>query len=1100
MQRQFKSVEGMTLLPDAELLSLGEGEGLVASALPLNAAFTAVAHTLRADGVTAAPDPFDIQRRTLTALEHPQHPDHAAVTTRWRGLVALCLLADTWDAPGRVETIALGADSCALAAAAMKAAGRTEEIRLVLWQGDEGPVVLGMAHPLVGLIPAAQAPKLAGLPERADWLDPDSDDIHDPSPWLNERDRAVLVRRLSLLKGSAAVTAFVADLNQAGLRPAQEINREDGSARRLLALRLKAVAGLSPEKDFAQLTVEVEHYRAAATVNGLLQGLGLVEKTAPERFEPQRTYLWKGLPFARSSRVTGLESTGDVREDEALEALEREIALLELHSPRWRFDLAQRLANWLDARRDDRLLAPQVRHTVDTLRRDATADAVAMPLRLSWPWQGADSAARLLLRERLGDAAAEAAHELFADKLCLVTGAEALLGDAALARVCCLAPDENEAPAVVVPPLSRALAEKIAREPQLLVQEAFAFRREEAGVRVTIGLRGDECVLLERVYADAEIVRLPFDSAPTLAVWPCLPLPEDRWHAYYTYFRGGALQAEVFTGADWLPTQDRLFSVLRTDRFPAMMLLTQEGATLGAVPNLLPEYQLPMGENVTAAVEFGACGAAVALLQGDALRPMQLPALVRTLLCGPHAADMAGEFLPAAPLGPVLPCAVELFDRDENPRPLDQGHIVMAEMATAAQVAARRLHCDLKWAADDDGRRARRLMLHQLMLTASLASVMAGAPRISWRLALPEGMSHEGRTALWKDMSDLAPLVAQDTGLHLLSTPTPVSCGDEGLALGAYLRGEGGVRSGFMAVDVGSGGASVALWLRGMNRPAFTCSLPVGVQAMLMDGLLHDPDALGAEIAMIPDPSAQADAALLAEQLRGAVGSRHGVDKARWMTEVYAGQHLNALSAGWQAGCACGMPGLTQTLATASVATLMALVGLMLEEVWRDPLLNDYLPAELTVILTGRGSSLLTALPQPVQAQLVRFVRHMMSNEHTVRQLHFSPSAQPKAETAMGLARMQEISPDGPGKASAQRPNSALPLPLDQLVQRFLGALQSAFPPVCARLYASLFDWQGALTAHGEGMIRASLQRHIAAGASPEAAFAACLHELRDLN
>lgn len=1102
MQRYVKPVEGMTLLPDAELLSLAEGEGLVASGLPLNAAFTAVAHTLRADGVAAAPDPLDIQRRTLTALEHPQHPAHAAVTARWRALLAFCLLQDVWDVSGRLETVTIGPDACALAGAVLCASGRAEPIRLVVWQGEDGNAVLGMAHPVVGLIPAAQPEGIAAcLPERADWFDPDTNAMDDPSPWLNEHDRAVLLRRLSLLGGAAAVTAFAADLAQAGLRAAQEINREDEAACRALMLRLKAVAGLAPERDFAHITTAVEAYRAGATVNALLRCLGILEKTAPERFPLQRIWLWQGKPFARSSRAVGLESTGDVREDDALDALEKEIAALEMHSPRWRYDLAQRLAVWLEERRDDRLLSPAVRHMADTLRRDATADAVAMPLHLSWPWQGADCATRLLIRETLGDDAAEAVHQPFADRLLLIPGGEGmLLGDAALARVCTL-PAQEDAPAcAVLPPIAPALAEKIAASPSLLVQEAMSFRAVEGGVRATLCLRGGECVTLERLYAPEEILRLPYDSAPTLAVWPCLPLPAERWHAYYTYFRGGSLRAEIWDGAGWHGTEDRLFSVLRTHRLPGMIMLYQGQCCLGAAPNLLPDYELPPGENVTAAVDFGASGAAVALLEGDAARPMQLPALVRTLLCGPRAAEMAADFLPPTPLGPVLPCAVELFGDEPQPLPLHQGHVAMGDMAAAAQVAARRLHCDLKWAADSAERRARRLMMHQVMLTASLAATLAGAPRISWRLVLPEGMSHEGRIALWRDMTDLAPVVAQDTGLHLLSTPTPVSCADESLALGAYLRGEGGVRSGFMAVDLGSGGASAALWLRGMNRPAFTAGMPLGVQAMLVDGLLADPAAPAAEMAMVPDPQAQRDAALLGDRLRSAVGSRKTVDMARWMTETFVGQHLPAITASWQAGYVAGMPGMGQTLTIASAAALMSLIGLMLEQVWRDPLLNDYLPADLTVVLTGRGSSLLTALPQPVQAQLIRFIRLMMSSDHPVRQLRFSPSAMPRSETVLGVLRMQEVHPDGPGRVQRPRPNAALPLPNEQLVIRFLGALQSAFPPVCERLYASLFDRQGMLTAHGEGMIRASLQRLADAGASPEAAFAGCLNELRDLH
>ena len=1097
-----KREKGMIFLPEADAWTLEESVGFAASPLSVAEAMTRLSDGLGSAEEAPAPSPTDYLRRALRALEDQEHPRHRETTEHWRGMLAVCLLMDAWAEEAEVSAVRVEPRESAFASAVLS--GVREPLWLaVLSLGDERRV-LGVANRKVGLLPAAQAEDLSPLlPERVGWYDARARRFSDPSRWLNESDRALLLRRLTLMKDGAspAVERFRTDLTKEGLRPAQEAARQEEDALRAMAIRAKAVMGLAGESCFDQLTVRMDQRRKAARPQPLLECLGLSEEESAAEDSHDQTWLWKGIPFARTSAVLGLEETGHPREAEALVEIDRELEMLERCSPAWNRDLARKLDDFLMERRASPAFSPAARTVMEAVIHQAHADALEeRETLLTWPWDAEHGAARFLVREGLGDALADGMRSPFADKLCLLPGgAWNALDDATLSRVCFLPAAEDAPACAVIPPLSAELAaclEELRDEGYLLL-DSFAFRRVEGGVEAAFTLSGHRRVTVSRVYAPEETRLIPMEAVPTVAVWPFVSLRESEWRAYYVYQRGGALRVEIPLEGQWLTTEDRLFSVIRTTRFPSMLVLRDGQNCLGALPNVLPKHQPGRTEPVVAAIDLGASGCAAALRQGNRSEPLSLPNLVRTVLHGMKAASLEEDFLPARPIGPVTPAIVELFDQAPDPEPLTQGHILMAESArTLARQEGGDLHCALKWGAEESDVRARRLMLRQVMMLCSLAAVRSGAPSVAWRIILPEGVALEGRKRLWREMNELAPMVARETGLPLTPGKPAVAHGDERMALEMYLRGDSGLRGSFLAVDIGAESAAMTLWLRGMNRPAVRCLLPLGVHAMLLNSLLLAPECLREDFDDLPDAPARQCVMDLADRLPRARTNRREMEKCGMMLDLCLSEHLGVITSHMAARYAQGSVTTTHALLLCGFGLLLALAGLVQERAWRDPLMNDYLPAEMTLCLAGRGSQVLTAQPEMIKARLARMIRLMMSADHPVRFTHWSPSALPKCEMAMGLARAANASAETPAPADTLRSAAPMTLDVGQLAGRFVTAFHAEFAGACERLFPNMIAPHGGLTAEGSTMVAAAAARQ-AEALGIEAALAGCVMDLR---
>ena len=1068
----------MPLLPDLEgEAELARGIGLVDAPEHL-LGLLADGMDAPEDGVNA--DVLGAPRRGARALDR----DDGA----WRGLVALALLWDTWgetDATLSLREVTGDTPFSAMVMAALRPSDRGEPLRLAVLRRGDAQVSLGLADPRWGLLPPAQAADLSGLmPERVTWYDRAAGTWTDPTPLLNERDRQTLIRRLPLLRGEHA-RRFSSALLQEGLRYSRALAARDEDALHQLTARAVAVCSLA---ELPGLTVREDVYAPGRTVNPLLHALGLSEPEDREAVYAQRTWLWQGKPLARASTVTGLEAPCDGDEAATLARAEEACGMLAM-SARWRKDTARRLSDWMRERETVRGFSPAAGTQLHEVQRDmAGQGAVQGKIALRWPWDPSADAAAWLVRQCLGEDFVPGCMAPFSRHLTLLPDAAPdALGDDVLARACCLPVEAAEMHCLAIPPLSPDMARVVSARPDSLTPADFRMDvTERGGVEASFTLHGRDDVTFTHEYGPEELTLLQREETPTVAVWPSVAFPAEEWRAYHVYSHGPGLTVRALREGRWVDAGAHMWSVMRTETFPRCLTLHREGVCLGTLLNLLPAFRADAGERAVISLDPGMTGTAVVIRQGAAGEPLRLPCLVRTLLHGSKPAPFPEEFLPAEAVESILPSTAAMLRQTEEPLPLVDGHIAPPTQPEAVQ---------LKWRAGEG--KAQRMQLHQVMLTAALCAKMRGAPSCGWRVSLPPDLSPARRAALAEEIRLLAPMVAQEACLPLTGSEPPVLGMDADTALAAYMKGSGYQRGGFLSMDVGAGGTALMLWLRGMSRPCAVTHLSLGVQGMLMQTLMAQPDALMEDFAALPEGAARETVQALAEQLRQARGSRRALERSMLLLDECLGPHLPALMQCMNDTLARGGVTLTQSLLLAGFALLMTTAGLQLERAWRDATVNDHLPSELPLCLAGRGSLLLTNLSETLQLRLMRFARLGMSPDCAVRQLHLTASAVPKMEVALGLSRATE--------GLQSRPEDAPPLPDDplpadspvMLLRRFLAAFAGEFPLAAEKLYPGLMDPQGRLTDAAEERIRALMQMHGAPAGGAPGAMAACLEQLR---
>lgn len=1001
----------------------------------------------------------------------------------WRGLLALVLLWDTWAETGATLSIRKVKGDTVLSAmvlAARRPADRRRPLQLVTLESGANCLSLGMAHPQLGIIPSANMPDLSAvLPARVSWYDRAKKAFADPSPLLNERDRAMLIHRLKLLDHDAP-RRFASALLQQGLQSSRAVAAQDDRTLEALSLRALAVCGL---QGFRGLNSETAAY-AEGTASPLLAALGLNEPEVRETFPEQTVWFWQGKAFARSSMTLGFEPACVPEEEATLLEIGQVCGQLSA-SVAWQTQMVRRFSEWLMRNGAGRGFSPAAREHLLTVRRQAEAAACQPQETVTLHSTGSkpSEASAWLVREMLGDAFAEGGAAPFSDKLTLLPDAAPdVLGDQTLCTRCALPIEATGMPTWALPPLSAAMAKAVAEDPDALITESFEMAVTEMGeVQASFAMTGQGGkIVFSRCYGEEDIVLLQPEETPTVAVWPSVAFPKDQWRAYHVYTHGHGLTVSTLQNGAWVSDDQHMWSVVRAARFPACLTLQREGVTLGALVNQLPTFQPEQRENALIAIDLGMTGTTVALRLGETVMPMQLPCLVRTLLHGSQPAPFAQEFLPAEALEATLPSWAAVFRQEEPLTPLVDGHTGGAEQLS-------HVHAALKWSSEGTAHQAWRMHLHQVMMTAALCAKMNGAKDVAWRMTLPSDLSPVRRHEWMATVGELAAQVAQEACIPLTRAQESVTCVDEDQALVAYLRAAGYQRGGFVALDVGSSKASMMLWLRGMGRPCAVTHLPMGIHGMLLQTLLQRPDELESDFAGLADDEAREHVKVLAAQLRAARGSRRTLNRCMMLVDELFLQHGDAMQHCMNAAAAQGKMTLLQSLLLCGFAWLMTTAGLQLERAWQDPGVNDHLPQELPLCLCGRGGMLLMQLPDLLKMRLTRFIPLGMSRDHAVRQVYVISTGEPKMEAALGALRMT----DGVAVWAADAQSMAdTPLPMDaeNVLRAFLRMFAGEFPAAAQCL------WGDALTDSSiEQRAMALLQMHQEPSSS---VLAHCLEEL----
>lgn len=993
----------------------------------------------------------------------------------WRGVLALALLADAWPEAGlSVSAMTVDGTTSLFAAwvlSARPAEKRRDALQLILLEKDGQRRLLGIADARAGLILPATATDFAGLiPARAAWYDAENGTWRDPVPYLNEHERAILLARLTMMGLDAPETAaFKADLSDVDKPAVEAVQSGDEMALRALGLRIQAVCALS---DFDALTVRQEPC-AVEKDNALVRIFSGVDV----RYTAERTsstWLWKGVPFARSSAALGLSATYDPAQEAVLDEIEMEIALLKDNSVRWNRLCAGSIADWVKAQ--DNALLPEVRAQAEMIRhvRNESSRELQMTVTLTWPWDASSGAVKYLLREALGDGWMRGAANPFSDRLTKLTGH--VLGDNALQH-CCACAD-----GVLLPPLSAEMAMCVAsaQDGEGLAADMLRFEpREDGGITASFLLRGIGEVRMIRVYPVEEIEVIAEAASPCVAVWPCLPM--ERWHAYHVFARSGDTEIAALSGGEWrvleaeapVPAEDEFdeeinaqpkpWRCLHTETYPACLSIRRNGLCLGALPNVLPLCKIAETGAAQVSIDMGASATATAIMLDGKAVSATGEQLTR-LLVTPQEMP-ADDFLLSLTPAELTPSSVALIGDGDGL--FTDGYVYAVTRFDALREMEPGSVCTaLKWRADARSVRARKILLHQVMLGASLNAMLAGAESIRWRVTVADEMGDEGREALTGMVEELSAAMAQETGLPLEMGKSAVVWAEEAAALHAFLCNEGGMKGTFAVLDVGGGSTKMHLWLQGRNRPVGGAVLMNGSSTTLLAALRENPDLLRADFADCGDEGLIAAVEMLCGQLARAGESLAQADKALLMLDALLDEYKQTITQHLYARFNAQQPTFMQSVLLEMYAAALFNVGLMLEQAGNDTNINHLFPGDLTICLTGRGAWLLETLTPQLRNGLQYIAHAPVQLRHPVRTVTVRPAALPALGVALGMAALKDtgVTVDMPVIRSRQS--------FSELMRTLIHQMHQCCPAHLWTLHPDLFDAWGSISPAAEDTIR----------------------------
>lgn len=1025
----------------------------------------------------------------------PKETTHADATM-WRGVLALALLADAW--PGEdvtVKTLAVDGGTSLFSAWVLSARPmeqRRDVLHLVLLEKGDKRCLLGIADAHSGLILPATPTNFTDMaPARAAWIDAEADLWHDPVPFLNEHDRAILLARLTMMGLDAPeVTALKADLSDADKPAVEAVQAGDETALNALSNRIQAVCALA---DFEAFSVRREPCEVKAD-NPLVRVFSGVDV----RYASERecvTYLWDGVPFARTSAVLGLTGTQNDAQMAALDAIESELLLLTENSTRWSRRCADGITDWLSAQ--DAALLPEVRAQAEIIRHAQMDKArqVQATVTLQWPWDASSGAVRYLLREALGDGWMGGAANPFSDYLTKLTGHA--LGDNAL-HTCCACAD-----GVLLPPLSEAMAKCVAaaKDGEGLALDMMRFEpREDGGINASFLLRGVGEVRMVRTYPIEEILVLQEAASPCVAVWPCLPM--ERWHAYHVFARSGETEVAALSGGEWksleqlslpevaegetLPPQP--WRCLHTESYPGCLIIRRNGMCLGALPNMLPLCKIDETSDAQIAIDMGASCTATAITLDGKMASAKGEQLTR-LLVTPQEMP-ADDFLLSLTPNELTPSSVALIG--EGDELFTDGYVYAVTRFDALHEMEPGSVCTaLKWRADARSVRARKILLHQVMLGASLNAMLAGAKSVRWRVTVADEMADEGREALLDLVEELSSAVAAETGLMLTEGKPAVVWAEEAAALHAFLCNEGGMKGTFAVLDVGGGSTKLHLWMQGKVKPIGGAVLMEGSSHVLLSALKNRPELLYEDFADCGNDELLDDVNLLCEQLLYAGESLAQADKTLLMLDALLDEHKQVIIKHLYDRFNALQPTNLQAILLEMYASAVFCVGLMLEHAGNDTNISHLFPADLPICLTGRGAWLLDTLTPQLRNGLQRIGHVPMQLRHPVRTLTVRPAALPSLGVALGMTALKDTG------ATIDPPMIRTRQSFSELMRMLLMSMQQCYPLHVWKLHPGLFDAWGNLTPAGEDTIRRVASRCYGEGEDIPSSVMECMDELR---
>ena len=925
----------------------------------------------------------------------------------------------------------------------------------------------------------------------APWFNPETLSFQDPCSVLGESDRTILLDRFSALTDerfpdcSDALFSFLESFRYDLKKTADNTSVPDR-----LDLRLKAAFGLRLLPAFRETLVRIPYsYEHSLISDDIAACLTHRSFFAPfsSSVPDDILYLYRNVPFARESSLTLLEAIPLPAEEWILNLLDQECNMLSMSSDNYHDNLVHEL-NLLIRRYPDAL--PEARSIASDLLDKANEPVSETETELNWPWDIRSPSVLTILSESLGNDLASVAVQPFSNMLALFPArGNDIIGDSLMASMCILPPqtvatDEDSSssllPDAVLPPLSPDFCAALCRlsEGRMLVRPGLLSfdRTADDSVRVTLALNGSFTVRMIREYTQDEIIHLYAHDIPTLAVWPDLPFAPEDWHAYYVYASLSApFRIKAFTLSEpvTFPESDSSRFVCRSGSFPLSFSFFRDNKTIGSLPNLLPSPVIDKTGPCTACIDFGSVGTSVVFSAGRKQQPMQGPTLVRTLINNPALSRdlLRKEFIPAVPVSALLPTASRIFRNipGASPLPFEDGIVLMsADMQDVLSIPSGALYTCLKW--EEEKGRSVILCLHQIMLMTALQARSDGVSELQWRFSIPDEMAKEGRERLKLLFSSLADQVCQESGFSVPDKSPLVTFAAESSALGAYFRlcAPEDTRGGFMVLDIGACTADISLFLRGREQSVRTCQIPLGIHYIFLPSLLRNPDLIQQDLGFISDPSFTRDLTLLGQIIRNAKADPSALRQSRLALDSFIADRYAYLLPALLHSPVTGMPTRIGSLILLYSSFLMMLCGLILLQIAADPGKNDFLPEQMSLCISGRGSILLEILPDQYKTSLWRFLT--MFRNRRVSSLSFLFSSEKKMEIPVGLSVLQEVYAELP-------PSSAIPAAIsvrpEELLPQFILRFAKEFPASAEILFHGFFtgDFYHPFTPYGESIV-----------------------------
>ena len=967
-----------------------------------------------------------------------------------------------------------------------------------LLDADSLEVPFLVAVPGRELIPARRnASHAAVIPSFVTWYRAETDSFSDPVPYLSEGDSLLMSAWLSGIlsslpeNASGSLKSFIAAFKEdiGSVKPSDKPDKS-------LGIRLTAVNGLRNLPAYHDsLTKTVSAYENGLGEDRIASGItgNACLSVSCKGFPEEVVYLWRGIPFARENSKSILETAHAADEEYCLKTLTRECTVMSDWSDDYRDQLVRETAAML-ARFPDAL--PECRETASDIIEKAGSPLPDQSPQLEWPWDPLSPSVITVFRECLGDVLSTQLLKPFSEKLAVfpARGGD-IIGDSLFSGMCSVLPYASgmaEDPAsfsadAVLPPLSPEMVRAIGSFPEarlLLTPDLVKLERpDQSSLRVTMTLNGAFPLRLARTYGEDEIVTLFSNDIPTLAVWPSVPFPRGMWNAYCVYAHlPEGFSVEVPSGEtggfEPMTGDDSRYTAVLQD-FPSAFVLLHEGACIGTVPNFLPAPEKELTGPCSVCIDFGSVGTSVVFSSVYGRKPLQGPTMVRTVINNPVSSRdlLRREFLPAVPVSALLPTVSRIFRNIPGayPVPFADGTVLMsANLQDLLSTPSDALYTCLKW--EEEKGRSGYICLHQVMLMAALQARTEGADQLSWRFAIPDEMAHEGRENLRNLFLNLAGKVMQESGFPVPESGLPVFFAAESSALGAYFRlcAPEDTRGGFMVLDIGACTADISLFLRGREQAVRSCQIPLGIHYMLLPTLLRDPLLLKREFGNVTDETFQADLNLLTKVLKDAGQNTVSLRKARLALDHFIADYYPALLSIMNQYRIGRIPTKFGAVLLLHVSYLMMLSGLVLLQIAADPNKNDFLPEQMSLCLSGRGSLILEQMPDDIKSAVWHFLT--MFRNRRVASLSLLFSAEKKMEIPVGLSVLQDTWTMLPPASSVPASISVRP---EELLPEFLIRFARTFPLSASVLFPDFFtaDMYHPFSAAGEAAVSAAIEQ-----------------------